>query len=538
MTTAYRTVIGLETHVQLRTNSKMFCGCAADYANARPNTHVCPVCLGMPGVLPVINREAVDHTIRTGLALHCEIPEYAKFDRKNYAYPDLMKWYQISQYDLPLCIDGHFDVEVDGATTRVGITRVHLEEDTARLTHVTAADGAPASLIDVNRSGAPLMEIVSEPDIRTPAEAMAYGEKLRALLRWIGVSTANMEDGALRIDANISVWPEGEPTGDVKVEVKNMNSFRALGRALDFEIKRQTARRERGEPIEQETRGWDESSGATLSQRTKEYAHDYRYFPEPDLPPLHITRKRVDALHAGLPRMPDQVAADLIEQGSPEADVAELVQDRPLTDYTLAVIEVGASASEAVTWIVHELRRALNAHAANRHSRDGGNPSALPPSPGGEGWGEGSSGQPPLQSSRGVQEAKGPGEGRSSAHQPTPGSAANIPVPPAQIAALLALRAQGAVSSTMAGEVLDEMFATGKSAESIVQARGPQISGQDELLAIARQVIQENPQAVQDFRDGKGRALQFLMGQVMRITRGKANPRAVSELIRDELNGS
>ena len=369
-TTTYRTVIGLETHVQLRTRSKMFCGCAADYANARPNTHVCPVCLGMPGVLPVINREAVDHTIRTGLALNCEIPEYAKFDRKNYAYPDLMKWYQISQYDLPLCINGHFDVEVDGATTRVGITRVHLEEDTARLTHVTAADGAPASLIDVNRSGAPLMEIVSEPDIQTPAEAMAYGEKLRALLRWIGVSTANMEDGALRIDANISVWPEGEPIGDVKVEVKNMNSFRSLGRALAFEIERQTGRRERGQPIEQETRGWDESAGVTRSQRTKEYAHDYRYFPEPDLPPLHVTRHRVDTLRAALPRMPDQVAADLIDQGAPADDVAELVQDRPLTDYTLAVLQAGAPANQAVTWIVHELRRALNAHAATLRSRE------------------------------------------------------------------------------------------------------------------------------------------------------------------------
>jgi len=479
--TAYRVVIGLETHVQLRTQSKMFCGCAADYANARPNTHVCPVCLGMPGVLPVINREAVDHTIRTGLALNCEIPEYAKFDRKNYAYPDLMKWYQISQYDLPLCINGHFDVEVDGETTRVGITRVHLEEDTARLTHVTAADGAPASLIDVNRSGSPLMEIVSEPDIQTPAEAMAYGEKLRALLRWIGVSTANMEDGALRIDANISVWPEGEPIGDVKVEVKNMNSFRALGRALAFEIERQTGRRERGEAIEQETRGWDETSGTTRSQRTKEYAHDYRYFPEPDLPPLHITRQRVDTLRAGLPRMPDQVAADLTRQGAPTADVAELVQDRPLTDYTLAVIEAGAPAREAVTWIVHEFRRALNAQT---------------------------------------------------------NKSADISIPPTEIASLLALRARGSVSSTMAGEVLDEMFATGKSAESIVAARGPQISGQDELLAIARQVIQENPQAVQDYRDGKGRALQFLMGQVMRITRGKANPRAVSELIRSELDSA
>ncbi len=536
MPTAYRTVIGLETHVQLRTRSKMFCGCAADYANARPNTHVCPVCLGMPGVLPVINREAVDHTIRTGLALNCEIPEYAKFDRKNYAYPDLMKWYQISQYDLPLCIDGHFDVEVNGATTRVGITRVHLEEDTARLTHVTSADGAPASLIDVNRSGAPLMEIVSEPDIQTPVEAMAYGEKLRALLRWIGVSTANMEDGALRIDANISVWPQGEPIGDVKVEVKNMNSFRSLGRALAFEIERQTARRERGEPIEQETRGWDETSGTTRSQRTKEYAHDYRYFPEPDLPPLHVTRQRVDTLRAALPRMPDQVAADLLQQGAPEADIAELVQDRPLTDYTLAVIEAGASAGEAVTWIVHELRRALNAHTATRRSRESGSPSALPPSPGGEGWGEGSSEQPTLGLGKGLQEGKDGSQGRPPPNRPSAGTI--IPIPPAEIASLLEFRAQGAVSSTMAGEVLDEMFATGKSARAIVEARGPQISGQDELLAIARQVIEENPQAVQDYRDGKGRAIQYLMGQVMRITRGKANPGAVSALIRTELDGA
>ena len=268
---------------------------------------------------------------------------------------------------------------------------MHLEEDTARLTHVTAADGAPASLIDVNRSGAPLMEIVSEPDIQTPAEAMAYGEKLRALLRWIGVSTANMEDGALRIDANISVWPEGEPIGDVKVEVKNMNSFRALGRALAFEIERQTERRRRGESIEQETRGWDETSGTTRSQRTKEYAHDYRYFPEPDLPPLRIARHRVDDLRDGLPRMPDQVAADLIDQGAPAADVAELVQDRALTDYTLTVMEAGVPASDAVTWIVHELRRALNTQT---------------------------------------------------------NKSAAIPIPPTEIAALLALRAQGAVSST------------------------------------------------------------------------------------------
>ena len=275
----YRVVIGLETHVQLKTASKMFCGTSAAYASAPPNTLVCPVCLGMPGVLPVINSEAVDLTIMTGLALHSDIPPHAKFDRKNYAYPDLMKWYQISQYDMPLCVGGWLEIDAAGATRRIGITRVHLEEDTAKLTHVVGDDGQPASLIDVNRSGVPLMEIVSEPDITSSEEAMAYGLKLRNILRWLGVSTADMQDGALRIDANVSVWPFDAKVGNVKVEVKNMNSFRALGQALDFEVQRQIALDQRGERLEQETRGWDERAARTVPQRTKEYAHDYRYFP-------------------------------------------------------------------------------------------------------------------------------------------------------------------------------------------------------------------------------------------------------------------
>ena len=274
MPPGYRVVIGLETHVQLKTASKMFCRTSAAYASAPPNTLVCPVCLGMPGVLPVINAAAVDLTIMTGLALHSEIPPHAKFDRKNYAYPDLMKWYQISQYDLPLCVGGWLEVAANGETRRIRITRVHLEEDTAKLTHVVGDDGQPASLIDVNRSGVPLMEIVTEPDITSAEEAMAYGLKLRNILRWLGVSTANMQDGALRIDANVSVWPIGAEVGNTKVEVKNMNSFRALGQALDYEIERQIDLLERGERLEQETRGWDESDARTVSQRTKEYAHD------------------------------------------------------------------------------------------------------------------------------------------------------------------------------------------------------------------------------------------------------------------------
>ena len=476
---ALRVVIGLETHVQLQTASKMFCGCSADYANAPPNTHVCPVCLGMPGVLPVINRGAVDRTIMTGLALHCEIPEHAKFDRKNYAYPDLMKWYQISQYDLPLCTGGWLDVETGGATRRVGIRRVHLEEDTARLTHVTGDDGQPASLIDINRSGVPLMEVVSEPDIEHPREAVAYGLSIRNIMRWLGVSTANMQDGALRIDANISVWPADHEIGDVKVEVKNMNSFRALGRALEFEIERQSGLWARGEDLIQETRGWDERRGQTVAQRTKEFAHDYRYFPEPDLPPLEVTRERVTGLRARLPALPAEVAARLLdEHAAPPADVAELIEDKALTYYALSVIDAYPHGAEVVTWIVHDVRAVLNA--------------------------------------RGI-------------------TSGDIAIAPREMAALLELRGKGEVSSTMAGEILNEMFETGRSAAAIVDARGRQISDADELLTVAREVIAQNPKAVADYHAGKQRAVQFLMGQVMRVTRGKANPGKVTELLRREL---
>ncbi|MCY3784810.1 MAG: Asp-tRNA(Asn)/Glu-tRNA(Gln) amidotransferase subunit GatB [Chloroflexi bacterium] len=481
MPSGYRVVIGLETHVQLKTASKMFCRTSAAYASAPPNTLVCPVCLGMPGVLPVINAAAVDLTIMTGLALHSEIPPHAKFDRKNYAYPDLMKWYQISQYDLPLCVGGWLEVAANGETRRIRITRVHLEEDTAKLTHVVGDDGQPASLIDVNRSGVPLMEIVTEPDITSAEEAMAYGLKLRNILRWLGVSTANMQDGALRIDANVSVWPIGAEVGNTKVEVKNMNSFRALGQALDYEIERQIDLLERGERLEQETRGWDESDARTVSQRTKEYAHDYRYFPEPDLPPLEITRERVQRLTKQMPELPDAVRQRLVDElGVTSADADELIEDRDLAAYTLDVIERHAGgAAEVVTWVLQDVRRLLNAREL------------------------GSDG---------------------------------IPISAAAMAQLLALRAQGDLSSTMAGTVLEEMFATGKSLEEVVAARGRQISDSDALVEIAREVMAANPQAVADYHAGKDRAVQFLMGQVMRQTRGQANPGKVTELLRAELS--
>ena len=481
MSPGYRVVIGLETHVQLKTASKMFCRTSAAYASAPPNTLVCPVCLGMPGVLPVINAAAVDLTIMTGLALHSEIPPHAKFDRKNYAYPDLMKWYQISQYDLPLCVGGWLEINANGGTRRIRITRVHLEEDTAKLTHVVGDDGQPASLIDVNRSGVPLMEIVTEPDITSAEEAMAYGLKLRNILRWLGVSTANMQDGALRIDANVSVWPIGAEVGNTKVEVKNMNSFRALGQALDYEIERQICLLERGERLEQETRGWDESDSRTVSQRTKEYAHDYRYFPEPDLPPLEITRERVQRLTEQMPELPDTVRQRLVgDLGVAATDADELIEDPDLAAYTLDVIERFAGpAAEVVTWVLQDVRRLLNARELDSEA---------------------------------------------------------IPISAASMAQLLALRAKGDLSSTMAGAVLEEMFATGKSLEEVVAARGRQISDSDALAEIAREVMAANPQAVADYHAGKDRAIQFLMGQVMRRTRGQANPGKVTELLRAELS--
>src|SRR5215472_3994037 len=299
-TERYEAVIGLECHVQLATRSKMFCGCPTEYAGSPPNTHVCPICLGMPGVLPVINRTAVEYTLKTGLALNAAIPETTKFDRKNYPYPDLVKGYQISQYDLPLVKGGWVEIAVEGETRRIKLERVHLEEDTGKLTHV-----AGGSLVDFNRAGMPLMEMVSQPDLRTPAEARAYLQKLRAILRTLGVSGADMEKGQLRCDVNVSLRPIGQVKFGTKVEVKNLNSFRAVQRALEYEIVRQAAALDAAQTISQETRGWLEDRGVTVSQRTKEEAHDYRYFPEPDLPPIFVSAAWVSSLRERLPELPD-----------------------------------------------------------------------------------------------------------------------------------------------------------------------------------------------------------------------------------------
>src|SRR3989441_1902556 len=347
----YETVIGLECHVQLATQSKMFCGCAADYAGAAPNTHVCPICLGMPGVLPVINRVAVEYTLLTGLALSAEIPKATKFDGKNYPYPDLVKGYQISQYDLPLVKGGSVEIASGPTTRRIQLERVHLEEDTGKLTHIPGG-----SLVDFNRSGVPLMEMVSMPEIRTPAEARGYLQKLRAILRTLGVSDADMEKGQLRCDVNVSLRPTGEARLGTKVEVKNLNSFRSVQRALEYEIQRQTEALDRGEPILQETRGWLEDKGVTVTQRSKEEAHDYRYFPEPDLPPVFVERAWLEQLRQRLPELPDARRTRYMQSfGLGAYDADALSTDLWAARLFENTVSAGVDPKKAANWIQNDV---------------------------------------------------------------------------------------------------------------------------------------------------------------------------------------
>ena len=485
----YETVIGLEVHVQLQTRSKMYCRCSADYANSPPNTHVCPVCCGMPGVLPVINRQAVEYTIMTALAVNCEIPESAKFDRKNYPYPDLMKGYQISQYDMPLSLNGRLEVEVDGARTRVGITRVHLEEDVAKLMHRQNEAGETYSLVDVNRAGVPLMEIVSEPDIRSPEEARQYLMKLRQILRYIGVSEANMEEGSFRCDANISLRPMGATELGAKVEVKNMNSFRAVFRALSFEVERQREVLEAGGTPVQETRGWVEDTGQTVSQRTKEYAHDYRYFPEPDLPPLRLDRDWVEGIRAQLPELPDaREKRFMTDYGLSEYEAHLLTETRARADFfdaCLSLLSGGDAESlrqraKAVSnWMLGDFARLLNQEGID------------------------------------VDQAN---------------------VEPRSLYDMITLIEQGAISGKSAKAVFEVMFKTGKLPAEVVRELGlTQISGEEEIATVVDKVLAANPKAVDDYRSGKAEAAKFLVGQVMKETRGRANPGMVNELLRQKL---
>ncbi len=480
----YITTIGLEVHAQVRTTSKMFDMCSAEYAGSEPNLNTSVVSLGLPGSLPVINQRAIELAAITGLSINCTINEMSVFSRKSYIYPDLPKGYQITQYDQPLCSNGWVDIEGDdGNPWRVGIERLHIEEDTGRLVH--ASDRS--SLIDYNRSGVPLMEIVSAPDIRSPEEAKRYFQKLRQILMWIGVNTGNLEEGALRCDANVSVRPPHQEQYGAKVEVKNMNSFRAVERALIYEVERQIAVLNAGGTIIQETRGWNESRGETLSQRSKESAHDYRYFPEPDIPPLLLDESWVAARLAELPELPDARRARFEEQydlGHQDADL--LTTDRHIADYYEVAVQaaqpVGGSGKDVANWVVGELFRLLNDRSE-------------------------------------------------------PSSSMQNRMPPEYIAAVLDLLAKGTITRTVAKQVFEESFQSGAAPSQIVTDKGlTQISDTSELTTLARDVIAANPKAVGEYQSGKKTAIQFLVGQMMKATKGQANPQTARSVLEAELD--
>jgi aspartyl-tRNA(Asn)/glutamyl-tRNA(Gln) amidotransferase subunit B len=480
MSGAWETVIGLEVHAQLLTRSKMFCGCATTFG-APPNHQTCPVCQGMPGVLPVINRRAVEFGIRTARALHCRINPVARFARKHYFYPDMPKNYQISQYEAPLAEDGWLELEMDGAARRIGIERLHLEEDVGKLTHEGGVfETASASLVDYNRAGVPLMEIVSRPDLRSPAEAAEYLRSLRTILRYLGVCDGNMEAGSLRCDANVSVRRAGAAELGTKVEIKNMNSFRHVKDALEYEAARQIRALERGDRVVQETRLWNPERGATAAMRSKEYAHDYRYFPDPDLVPVEPAAAWVTAIEQDLPELPRaRRQRFLAEYGLPLHDAELLTSDRALADYFEEAVRVHGNPKALANWIGSELLRELK-----------GDPAAV----------------------------------------------ATALVRPAALARLVALIDEGTISGKMAKELFERMTRTGEDPDAIVRREGlHQVADEDALGRVIDQVVTAHPGVVDDYRRGKKQAAGFLVGQVMKATQGKANPQVVNRLLGERL---
>jgi aspartyl-tRNA(Asn)/glutamyl-tRNA(Gln) amidotransferase subunit B len=473
----YESVIGLEVHAQMLTDTKIFCGCSTKFGS-EPNTQTCPVCIGMPGVLPVLNKKALQFAIKTGLATDCSISSFSRFARKNYFYPDLPKGYQISQYELPVCEHGCIGIIVDGSVKTIGITRIHMEEDAGKNIH----EGAGTySFVDLNRAGVPLMEIVSEPDIRSPQEAVEYMKKLRAILRYLDVCDGNMEQGSLRCDANISVRPIAQTEFGTRTEIKNINSFRFVEKALEYEIKRQIKVIESGGRVVQETRLWDPDRGVTEPMRGKEEAHDYRYFPEPDLVPVIVEKEWIDEIKASLPELPD-IKRDrfVTEYGLPETDADLLVSEKPLADWYEEAVKLGGQPKSVANWIMGDLMRLLNAD--NKIIED-------------------------------------------------------CSLKPNQLVDMLRLMDNGTISGKIAKSVFEEMYTTGKDPEGIVKEKGLlQISDSGEIEKAVDDVIAKNPKETERFKAGEEKLLGFFVGQVMKVTKGKANPQMLNDLLRKKLS--
>ena len=477
----YEAVIGLEIHSELKTNTKIFCGCATKFG-AEQNTQVCPVCLGLPGVLPVLNRRVVEFAIKAGLALNCTINKYSKFDRKNYYYPDLPKNFQTSQYDLPIAEHGYVDIETENGTKRIRILRIHMEEDAGKLVHsgATITDSLTSN-VDYNRTGVPLIEIVSEPDMSTPEEARAYMEKIKSILEYIDVSNCRMEEGNLRADLNISLRPVGQKTLGTKAEMKNINSFKAIEDALSYEIERQEEILEDGGHIVQETRTWDPERGVTKSMRSKEEAHDYRYMPEPDLVPIVTTEEEIEAYRKGLPELPDARRERYMEEfGLSAYDAGILTASRSMAEYFEACLADGADAKGAANWIMGDLAKNLNAEGKT------------------------------------IEES---------------------PVEAQRLAQMLKLIEKGTISSKIAKKVFAEMWTSSDAPEKIVEDKGlVQITDTKAIEAIVDAVIAANPKPVADYKSGNKKAVGALVGQVMKQSKGKANPQLVNQLLAEKLS--
>jgi aspartyl-tRNA(Asn)/glutamyl-tRNA(Gln) amidotransferase subunit B len=473
----YEAVIGLEVHAQMATETKIFCGCSTKFGS-EPNTQTCPVCIGMPGVLPVLNKKALEFAIKTGIAMNCNIAPYSRFARKNYFYPDLPKGYQISQYELPICEGGFIEIIVDGQGKRIGITRIHMEEDAGKNIH---EGGGQYSFVDLNRTGVPLMEIVSEPDIRTPAEAAAYMKKLHAILRYLGVCDGNMEQGSLRCDANVSVRLAGQKEFGTRAELKNINSFRFVEKAIEYEIKRQIAVIEEGGKVLQETRLWDTSTNITRSMRSKEEAHDYRYFPDPDLVPIVVNDDWIGAIKSSLPELPDAKRKRFVDEyGIPEHDAELLTSDKALAEWYEAAVSAGGQPKAVSNWIMVELMRLLNEEGKDIESCQLG---------------------------------------------------------PEQLAGMLKLIDNATISGKIAKTVFEEMYRTGKDADIIVKEKGlVQISDEGAIEKAVDEVLLKHSAEVERFKAGDDKLLGFFVGQAMKLTRGKANPQMLNDMLKRKLS--